>query len=103
MVRWSSTHTAGEDDAGIFAFERTGGDAADKYALVVLNTNAKKASSTSTAGKGMTIGRPSTTFVDALDPTAPPVSSDAMGVVNVTVKAQKTMILVPQDQLIQGV
>src|SRR5205807_1242492 len=32
-VRWSSTHVAAEEDAGIFAFERGGGDAGDKYAL----------------------------------------------------------------------
>ena len=45
-LRWSSTHVAAEEDAGIFAFERTGGDAGDAYALVVLNTNGRKPSDT---------------------------------------------------------
>lgn len=45
-VIWSTDHTGEEEDAGIFAFERTGGDAGNDYALVVFNTNTAKASST---------------------------------------------------------
>jgi alpha-amylase len=37
-VVYSTTHTGDEPDAGIFAFERTGGDT-PTYALIVLNTN----------------------------------------------------------------
>jgi hypothetical protein len=32
-VIYSTAHTGDEPDAGIFAFERTGGDAGDNYAL----------------------------------------------------------------------
>ena len=103
VVRWSSTHTAGEDDAGVFAFERTGGDAGDRYALVVLNTNAKKASSTSDGGNGMMTGqKPGTTFVDVMDPALSKYNADAAGVVKVTVPPQKAMILIPQEQVIAG-
>ena len=42
-VRWSTSHVGSEQDAGIFAFERTGGDAGTQYALVVINTNASHA------------------------------------------------------------
>ena len=34
-VVWATDHTGAEGDAGIFAFERTGGDAGSSYALVV--------------------------------------------------------------------
>ena len=48
------TTSRSEDDAGIFAFERAGGDAGSgPYALVVLNTNGFKASSTSHGGTVM--------------------------------------------------
>lgn len=36
---WSTAHTGDEPDAGVLAFERTGGDAGGNYALVVINTN----------------------------------------------------------------
>ena len=44
--RWSTAHTGDEPDAGIFAFERYGGDAGGCYALVVLNSNQDHASHT---------------------------------------------------------
>ena len=44
-VVWSTNDPGTEDDAGIFAFKRYGGDApAGQYALVVLNTSDFKAS-----------------------------------------------------------
>jgi len=104
-VLWSSPHVAQEDDAGIFAFERTGGDAgAGPYALVVLNTNDFKSSSTSNAGTTMQAAAPANaTLVDVLDPAHGTYPVDAAGHVQVTVPAQKAMILVPQDQVVQGV
>ena len=45
-VVWSTEHTGDESDAGIFAFERLGGDAGDDYALIILNTNQDHDSST---------------------------------------------------------
>jgi alpha-amylase len=104
-VVWSSSHVAQEDDAGIFAFERTGGDPGPgPYALVILNTNDFKSSSTSNGGAIMQTSAPAgTTLVDVLDPahTTYPVSST--GQLQATVPAQKAMILVPQGQVVQGV
>ena len=36
-VVWSTTRTGDEEDSGIFAFQRNGGDTANGYALVVFN------------------------------------------------------------------
>jgi glycosidase len=100
-VLWSSSHVAQEEDAGIFAFERAGGDAGDRFALVVINTNAKKASSTSDGAKVLTLSRKgTTTLVDVLDPQATKYSTDANGVLRVTVPPQKTMILIPAEQVV---
>jgi len=101
-VRWSTTHTGGEDDAGVFAFERAGGDAQDRYALVVVNTNAKKTSGTHDGGSVMTVSLTNETFVDVLDPLQPTFLSDAAGALLVTVPAQSTRILVPQDQVVSN-
>jgi glycosidase len=104
-VLWSSTHVAQEDDAGIFAFERTGGDAdPGAYALVVLNTNGFKTSSTSYNGTVMpTAAPPSSTLVDVLDPNQATYPVDATGHVQVSVPAQSAMILVPQGQVVSGI
>ena len=90
-VLFSTSHTGDEPDAGMFAFERSGGDAGSSVAVVVLNTNAKKKSGatfkTSLAGG---------TLVDALDPAARsfPVAGD--GTVTVDVDAQRALILLPK-------
>jgi glycosidase len=101
-VVWSSGHVGTESDAGMFAFERTGGDAsAGTYALVVLNTNAKKSSSTQDGMKTMTTSQPAgTVLVDILDPNAVTVTVGAGGTANVTVEAQRARILVPQAQVL---
>lgn len=103
-VVWSSPHVGQEDDAGIFAFERTGGDAgANAYALVVLNTNGFKTSSTSNGGSVLqTHWPPGTTFVDVLDPAQATYASDGNAQLQVSIPAQKAMILVPQGQVVEG-
>jgi len=104
-VVWSSSHVATEDDAGVFAFERAGGDSgATAYALVVMNTDDFKSSSTSDGGTVMlTSAPPGATLVDVLDPTHATYPVDSSGHLQATVPAQKAMILVPQDQVVQGV
>jgi alpha-amylase len=104
-VLWSSSHVAQEDDAGIFAFERAGGDAGSgPYALVVLNTNDFKTSSTSNGPVVMQTTAPAgVTLVDVLDPAHGTYAVDASGQLQVSVAAQTAKILVPQDQVVQGV
>jgi glycosidase len=100
-VLWSSTHVAAEEDAGVFAFERTGGDAGSGYALVVMNTNEQKATSSTSSGTGaMTPHVPAgTVLVDVLDPNLATYSVDASGALRIAVNKQSAMVLVPQDQV----
>ncbi len=101
-VVFSTNHTGAEADAGMFAFERTGGDAGNAYALVVLNTNGKKASTTEDAGKGMkTSLAAGITLVDVLDPELPKFTVDADGTLKVGVPAQKGRVLVPEGQVVR--
>jgi alpha-amylase len=65
-VLWATEHTGEEEDAGIFAFERAGGDAGDDYALVVVNTHPTKTSSTKADGAVMTTSLAGGVLVDAL-------------------------------------
>ncbi len=114
-VVWSTSHVGSESDAGIFAFERTGGDAGSSYALVVLNTNEAQASSTSNGGSTMqTTLAPSTVLVDVLNDGLTTYTTDANGQLALTLPAMaapgssKTQggptgyparILVPQTQI----
>ncbi|MEO6419556.1 MAG: alpha-amylase, partial [Polyangiaceae bacterium] len=83
-----------------FAFERTGGDAGDDYALVVLNTNARKPSETANGGMTMIVGKPGAMLVDVLDPLMASYSADAAGALHLTVPAQRAMILIPSDKVV---
>lgn len=118
QVRWSTTHVHDEEDAGIFAFERTGGDAGSQYALVVLNTNDSHQSSTAYGGTAMTVGQAAgAVLVDVLDPTqrtytvgstTTACGASACGSITLTPPQayapswQSAMILIPQSQVQQG-
>jgi alpha-amylase len=93
-VLWASERIQDEQDAGVFAFERFAG--AESSAVVVLNTNGRKASSTANGSAVMKVKRPNTTYVDALDPARSTYVSGADGALNLTVKAQSAMVLIPQ-------
>ena len=104
-VVWSTNDVAAEDDAGIFAFERGGGDAgASEYALVIQNTSSQKASSTSHAGAALQTTQPGgTKLVDVLDPQQASYTTDAGGKLDVPVPAQKTLVLVPASHVVSGI
>ena len=93
-VIFATTDVADEPDAGMFLFERGGGDAPGKLAVVVMNTNAKKKSG-ATAKTSAAAG---TTLVDVLNPDARTFTVAADGSITVDVDAQRAMILVPSDQ-----
>jgi glycosidase len=94
-VVWATDHVANEDDAGIFAFERAGGDAGDEYALVILNTNARKTSTTANAGAVMKVSKAGVTLTDALNPEATTANVSATGELRIDVPAQSALVLVP--------
>ena len=107
QVRWSSTRTGAERDAGIFAFERT--QMTDgKRALVVLNVKDDKESTTQApydlGGGKMFVGfAPDTELVNVLpdwkNPSAPAehVTVGGDGMVAITVGARGTKIFVAKD------
>jgi glycosidase len=100
-VRWSTPHVGTQIDAGIFAFERAGGDAGSVYSLVVLNTNANQASSTTDGTSPMKVAAPAgTTLVDVLDPQLAMYTVSAGGTLTVSVPKQSAMILIPSGQVV---
>ncbi|MBX3234429.1 MAG: alpha-amylase [Labilithrix sp.] len=94
-IVWASSHTGAEEDAGIFAYERTGGEVGDEYALVVLNTNDRKDSSTSNEGVVMTTTAANTSLIDVLDPDQATFTVPPSGELRITVAKQRARILVP--------
>ncbi len=103
-VVWSTPDKGTEDDAGIFAFERAGGDAGSgAYALVVQNTNAFQSSSTSHGGAVMQTSLPGgTKLVDVLGPARASYTTDGSGKLQVSVPAQTSLVLVPASQVASG-
>ena len=99
IVRYASNVASGAIDAGLFAFERTGGDAGDAYALVVLNANGAQESSPPAPGIAVELA-PGARLVDALDPAHEPFVVTGEGTVAVAVPAQSTRILVLSDQFV---
>lgn len=100
-VAWASNRSADETDAGIFAFERLGGDAGDGYALVVLNAHRDKVSSPSFQGAPMTIALgEGTVLVDTLSGASFPVGPG--GTVNIELPPLSGALLVPDNQLVPG-
>ncbi|MBC8070823.1 MAG: alpha-amylase [Deltaproteobacteria bacterium] len=66
-VVFSTAHVGDEPDAGMFAFERLGGDAGGSYAIVVLNSNQAKGSVTRSADATMVVtAPPGTEMVDVI-------------------------------------
>jgi glycosidase len=113
-VVWASNHVNTESDAGIFAFERLGGDAGpNAYALVIQNTNENQQSSTSNGSSVLTTSlAPNTVLVDVLDDNLTTYTVDANSQLNITILPMNAMtatrkeyparILVPRSQVSQG-
>lgn len=100
-VVYATDHVADEGDAGVFGFERTGGDAGASYALVVLNTNEQhKSTSADTSSMAVSLA-PGTALVDVLNPGSPPASYTVAGdgTLKITLDPQSAVILVPSSQV----
>lgn len=89
-LRYVTDNVGSEDDAGLLAFERSGSDAGDDYALVVMNTHPDKKASAAFAS-GLTTA---TTLVDILGPSAETVSVDQAGMVKVLLEPMTALVLV---------
>jgi glycosidase len=103
-IKWATTHVAGEEDAGMVAYERNDNG---KKVLVVLNTSDSKQSETSQAQMGgsdmLTSFAPGDKLVDILaapsDPTAT-FTVGLQGALDVPVAARGARILVPQADVV---
>ena len=99
-VIWASDHVGSEDDAGILAFERTGGDAGAAYALVVFNTNPLKKSTSKFEATVMTTSLPKgTQLVDLLVPEKPVYTVGDAGALEISLAQSTGALLVPSDQV----
>lgn len=98
-VVWSTSRTGDESDAGIFAFERTGGDAGGSYALIVFNTNQNHDSSTKFDGTVMPVSAPpGAVLVDVLAGNAEyTVAGD--GTLDLTLPPVSGMLLIPKQDV----
>lgn len=103
-VRWSTMHTAAEQDAGMFAFERADGT---HKILIVLNTSDTKQSETSAAQMGgtdmLTGFSPGDKLVDILAAPGDATATFTVGVQGalvVPVAARGQRILVPQADVV---
>jgi alpha-amylase len=100
-VVWATEHAGAEEDANIFAYERSGGDAGDGYVLVVINASPSNDSRTSFEGANMAVSvAPGTTLVDVLAGGSATVGGD--GTTVIALPPQSAVILVPQGQLVAG-
>ena len=103
-VVWSTERVADESDAGIFAFERKGGDAGDAYALAIFNTNKKHPSSPGFDMAPMIVGAaPGTVLVDVLNKGGDSVTVGADGSVTLDLPPLSAVLLVPQSQVQGGI
>ena len=104
QIRWASDRTGDEEDAGVVAFERSGGDAGGSQVLVVINTNANGDRSPSFMGAAMQTGfAGGTALVDVLRPDDGTLTVAADGTLAVTVPATSGKILVPQGDVVGGI
>ena len=99
-VVWASDHAGEEEDAGVFAFERGGGDAGAEYALIVFNAHHTKTSSTKFEGAVMATSLPEgTTLVDVLPSSKPAYVVGPGGVVDISLAPVTGALLFPGDQV----
>ena len=97
-VVYSTPHTGDEPDAGIFAYERTGGDT-PTYALIVLNTNQVHDSRTAFENVAMQVSAPKgAVLVDVLGSKQTyTVAND--GTLDLTLAPVTGLLLVPQQDV----
>lgn len=97
---WTTDHVADEADAGMLAFERIADrpDGSKDYALVVINTNPKKAGTTELAGASMKVAAPA--GLELQDQLAPSGGQSVVvsggQTVKVTVPPTSAVVLLPK-------
>lgn len=97
QITWASDRGGSEEDAGVLAFERAGGDAGDDYALVVFNARADKEGAPFFEGAPMRASvAPGTVLRDALGSGREvSVGSDGEVLIDPPLPPHSALILVP--------
>ncbi|MBL8603207.1 MAG: alpha-amylase [Myxococcales bacterium] len=98
-VRWVTTHTGAEPDAGIMAYERVSGES---YGLVVIHAKdgTAETSTLSTGGNPMTVSQPQgTVLVNVLGTEPRMVTVGTGGAVVVSLGPWQSAVFVPQSQV----
>ncbi len=90
-VRYATTSTGNEADAGMFAVERSGGDAGEAVAFAVFNTHASKTSTATFTLGALARGK---SFADAMGVVPAALSVPASGEVTVSLPAQSAAVFV---------
>ncbi len=99
-VVWASDRTGDEPDAGIFAFERAGGDAGPAYSVVVINSNPNHDSSPQASGMPMKLAAlPGTVLVDVLSSKQSKYTVAGDGGLAISLPPLSGAVLVPESQL----
>jgi glycosidase len=102
QVVWSSDHVDVESDAGIFAYERTGGDAGGAYALVVINAGFNQAATPSFEAQSALLSvPPGTVLVDVLSQ-GQSYTVGADGSLAISVPPRSGALLIPQSDVVPG-
>ena len=103
-VAYSTDHTGNETDAGIFAFERFGGDAGGSYALMIFNTHQAHPSSPAFEGRQIEVLAPAgTVLVDVLTDGERRFTVTADQAVDVAVDPVSAVLLVPEAEFKAGI
>ncbi len=98
-VVYATPHTGDEADAGILAYERSGGDT-KRYALIVLNTHQGHASSTSFEGAVMQTGAPAgAVLVDVLSSKGTQYTVGKGGALDLTLAPVSGVLLIPKGDV----
>jgi hypothetical protein len=99
QVAWSTANVGPETDAGIFAFERFGGDGGGSYALVILNSNQQHPSTPRFGGDAMQVlAPPGTVLVDTLLDGEPQYTVESDATLDITVPPMSAVLLVPEAE-----
>ncbi len=103
QVVFATDHTGDEADAGIFAFERLGGDAGGSYAIVVLNSNQVHPSTTRFEDHAMVVtAPPGTEMIDVLSDGELRAVVAEDGTLDLSVAPMSGVLLVPAAEFDDG-
>ena len=103
FVAYATPNFEAQPDAGMFAFERAGGDAGGSYALVVFNTNQQHDSTAAREDRRITLVAPAgTVLVDVLSDGDRRVVVDADLGIDISLPPMSAALFVPEAEFQPG-